>query len=74
MMSIGKNLTVTDDESVKLEVNIFDFNEDIYGKKIRVNFIEYIRDEKKFDSLEELIKQLDLDKESTYKIINETAI
>ena len=74
MMSIGKNPTVTDDESIKLEVNIFDFNEDIYGKKIRVNFIEYIRDEKKFDSLEELVKQLDLDKESTYKIINETAI
>ena len=74
MMSIGKNPTVTDDESIKLEVNIFDFNEDIYGKKIRVNFIEYIRDEKKFDSLEELIKQLDLDKESTYKILNETAI
>jgi len=74
MMSIGKNPTVTDDETIKLEVNIFDFTEDIYGKKIRVNFIEYIRDEKKFDSLEELVKQLDLDKESTYKIINETAI
>jgi riboflavin kinase/FMN adenylyltransferase len=74
MMSIGKNPTVTEDESIKLEVNIFDFDEDIYGKNIRVNFIDYIRDEKKFDTLDELVKQLDLDKESTNKIINETAI
>ena len=72
MMSIGKNPTVTDDQSIKLEVNIFDFDEDIYGKKIRVNFIEYIRDEEKFISLDELVKQLDKDKESTIKLINET--
>lgn len=74
MMSIGKNPTVTDEDTIKLEVNIFDFDEDIYGKKIKINFIDYIRDEKKFDSLEELVKQLDFDKESTFKIINETAI
>lgn len=72
MMSIGKNPTVTDNQSIKLEVNIFDFDEDIYGKKIRVNFIEYIRDEEKFNSLDELVKQLDKDKESTIKLINET--
>ena len=71
MMSIGKNPTVTDDESIKLEVNIFDFDRDIYGKEIKVNLIEYIRDEKKFDSLEDLKKQMSLDEESSKKIINE---
>lgn len=70
MMSIGKNPTVTDDESIKLEVNIFDFDEDIYGENIKVNFIDYIRDEKKFDSLDELTTQMSLDKEESFKIIN----
>ena len=74
MMSIGKNPTVTDDQFIKLEVNIFDFDEDVYGKKIKVDFIDYIRDEEKYNSLDELVKQLDKDKESTYKIINETEI
>ncbi len=74
MMSIGKNPTVTDDDSVKLEVNIFDFDEDIYGKDIRVNFIDYIRDEKKFDSLEDLKKQISIDKESSLSILNNALI
>lgn len=73
MMSIGKNPTVTDDESIKLEVNIFDFDVNIYGKNIKVNFIDYIRDERKFDSLEELKIQMSSDKEKSNFIINNTA-
>jgi riboflavin kinase/FMN adenylyltransferase len=68
MMSIGTNPTVTDDDSVKLEVNIFDFDKDIYGKNIRINFIERIRDEKKFSSLEELKKQLSEDRKTSLNI------
>ncbi|MEO8209186.1 MAG: bifunctional riboflavin kinase/FAD synthetase [bacterium] len=71
MMSIGKNPTVSFDDSIKVEVNIFDFDENIYGKIIKVNFINYIRDEKKFDSLEELKKQMSLDKEVSLKQITE---
>ncbi len=71
MLSIGKNPTVSDDESIKIEVNIFDFNKDIYGKKIRINFLDYIRDEKKFDTIEELVKQMSKDKDISKKIINE---
>lgn len=62
MMSVGKNPTVTDSESIKLEVNIFDFNRTIYGEKITVQFLKYLRDEIKFDSLDELKKQLDEDR------------
>jgi len=70
MMSIGLNPTVTDDDSLKIEVNIFDFGKDIYGKKIKVKFLDYLRDEVKFNSLEELKNQLYLDKEESLKIIN----
>ncbi len=41
-----------------LEVNIFDFKKEIYGKRIKVEFIKKIRDEKKFDSLEDLKIQI----------------
>jgi len=41
-----------------LEVHILDFNKDIYGEKIKVNFLKKIRDEKKFASLDELKKQI----------------
>ncbi len=53
-----------------VEVHIFDFNKDIYGEKISVYFIKRLRDEVKFDSEEQLIKQLNLDKENSYKIKN----
>lgn len=62
MMSIGKNPTVTDEDTIKLEVNIFGFDKDIYGKKIEIKFSEYLRDEKKFDSLDDLKEQLSKDK------------
>jgi len=70
MMSIGKNPTVTDEDTVKSEVNIFDFDENIYGKEIKINFIDYLRDEEKFDTLEDLKKQMLTDKENSLKIIN----
>lgn len=54
MMSIGKRPTVTDDHIVTIEVNILDFNEDIYGEQLYVEFIAYIRGEEKFSGLEEL--------------------
>lgn len=69
MMSIGKNPTVTDDDTLKLEVNIFDFSGDIYGKKIRIEFLEYLRDECKFSSIDELKTQMNTDKENSLKII-----
>lgn len=65
MMSIGKNPTVTDDQSIKLEVNLFDFEGDLYNQTITVQFLKYLRDELKFDSLDELIKQLDEDRKAS---------
>lgn len=73
MMSIGINPTVSDDGKIKLEVNIFEFNSNIYGKVIKVDFIDYIRNEKKFDLLDDLKKEISLDKENSIKIINSLA-
>jgi len=53
-----------------VEVHIFDFNKDIYGEKISVYFLKRLRDEVKFKSEEQLIKQLNIDKENSYKIKN----
>ncbi|MDP1994198.1 MAG: bifunctional riboflavin kinase/FAD synthetase [Ignavibacteria bacterium] len=65
VMNIGLRPTFKDTKIVLSEVHILDFNEDIYGKQIRVEFIDRIRDEKKFDSKEELIKQIEIDKQKT---------
>ncbi|EEA85124.1 bifunctional riboflavin kinase/FAD synthetase [Peptacetobacter hiranonis] len=58
--NVGMNPTVNG-KYLSIETNILDFNEDIYGKRVRIEFLEKIRDEKKFESLDELRKQLDLD-------------
>lgn len=64
MANIGTRPTFTDDIMPTLEVNFFDFDDDIYGKYITVNFLEFLRKEVKFDSLESLLNQLEEDKKS----------
>lgn len=44
-----------------LEIHLLDFDSEIYGETLQVNFIEFIREERKFASAEELIKQIELD-------------
>ena len=51
--SVGENPTFKED-GLKIESHIIDFNEDIYGKTIQLEFIQYLREEIKFQSLEEL--------------------
>ncbi len=63
MMNIGVRPTVTNANQLSLEVNIFDFNEEIYTEKIRIEFIDRLRDEKKFNGIDELVEQLKKDKQ-----------
>lgn len=73
MANIGRRPTIGDrgiDDFI-IEVNIFDFNEDIYGKYITVHFIDRIRSEVKFNGLEELKSQLGKDKEKAKEILRE---
>ncbi|MBT4774236.1 MAG: bifunctional riboflavin kinase/FAD synthetase [Crocinitomicaceae bacterium] len=62
MLNIGYRPTVGGLYKATMEVNIFEFNENIYGHFIGVEFVKRLRDEIKFDSVEELKIQLELDK------------
>ncbi|MDR9418424.1 bifunctional riboflavin kinase/FAD synthetase [Gracilimonas sp.] len=68
MMNIGLRPTFGEDERT-IEVNIFDFDEEIYGDTIQVRFIDRIRDEQKFEGIEALKQQLKKDKQSSRKIL-----
>lgn len=68
MLSIGYNPTFEGKEKT-IEVNIIDFNKDIYGEELTLEFIAYIRAEKKFDSIEALIVAIDADKVATQKLV-----
>ncbi len=64
MLYVGARPTFVDmSETKSIEVHIFDFNEDIYQKRIRVNFKQFIREEQKFDSPSKLATQLNKDKQ-----------
>jgi len=58
-----------DDNEFTVEVHLLNFSTDIYGEKIRVNFIERIRDEKKFANISELTAQINQDIETAHKIL-----
>lgn len=68
MMSIGFRPTVDGRKRV-IEVNIFDFDEEIYGRLLQVTVKKYLREEIKFDGLEALVKQIDQDKVNSLKVL-----
>jgi riboflavin kinase / FMN adenylyltransferase len=64
MLSIGSNPTVNNDTSRRsIEVNILNFDKDIYGKVVTVIFRKRLRDEIKFDNTDQLAEQMKLDRE-----------
>jgi len=68
MMSIGFRPTVDGKKRV-IEVNLFDFDKEIYDQTLKVYVKKYLREEVKFNSLEDLVKQIDKDKEESLKIL-----
>ena len=69
MMNIGIRPTFDGDQQT-LEVHLFNFDEDIYGKEVQVRFFKRIRDEKKFGGKQELIEQLKADKEHSQELLS----
>lgn len=63
MAYIGDRPTING-MSRNIEVNIFDFNKDIYGRMIRMQFLKYLRGDQKFNSLDELKEQLKRDEKA----------
>lgn len=70
LLSIGKRPTFHNSGHIVPEVFIFEFNENIYDEIIKINFVERIREERKYSDAEELIKQMKLDKLEGQKIFN----
>ena len=71
MLNIGTGPTLDNGDHKSIEVNIFNFSGDLYNKIIEIEFIEFIRKEEKFDSIEELIQQIDKDKEEALQILKD---
>lgn len=69
IMNIGFNPTVLGKHQT-IEAHLFDFNEDLYGKEITIEFIYFLREEHKFKSIEELVVQLNIDKENAISYLS----
>ena len=67
-MNIGIRPTI-ENSPIVLEVFIIDYSQDLYNKTIRIHFVDFMRPEKKFDSLEELRKHIALDVELAKKML-----
>lgn len=61
MTSVGYNVTINQAKKIYIESNIFDFDEDVYGKPMKIEWYKYTRGEVKFANLTELKKQLEKD-------------
>lgn len=69
MLSIGNRPTIGNGPERSIEVNIFNFHSDIYDKFIRLSFVDYLRPQLKFDSIEELIGQIRQDQSDVEAIL-----
>lgn len=67
MTNVGVNPTVENIDAPKVETHLIDFAGEMYGESIKVEFIDFIRDEKKFDSIDELKSQLECDRKHVIK-------
>lgn len=72
MLSIGKRPTMDNGSDRSIEVHIFDFQQDLYGKEITLSLIRRTREEIKFNTQEALISQLHKDKSQIIQILKET--
>ncbi len=71
MLSVGTNPTINKAGVTRsVEVNIFDFEEDIYGREIEIVFRYRLRDERKFGSIQELSRQMKIDKGNALRLLS----
>jgi riboflavin kinase / FMN adenylyltransferase len=70
IMNIGYRPTFENKHELVLETHILNFSGDIYGKTLKIEFLKRLRDEKKFESRDALIHQIEYDKNVAQRIIN----
>lgn len=73
MLCIGHRPTIESNGELSIEVHIFDFNGNLYGKQICLDFIGNLREERHFASLEELQQQLTIDDAAAREMISHSA-
>ncbi|MGB9696026.1 MAG: bifunctional riboflavin kinase/FAD synthetase [Ignavibacteria bacterium] len=71
MMNVGNRPTIGNVGKVYLEVHLFDFTGNLYGQELTVQFLDFLRNEIKFDSIQALTKQLTYDKEISIQRIKQ---
>jgi riboflavin kinase/FMN adenylyltransferase len=69
MTNIGVRPTVTKSEELRIETHLLNFDQDIYGQTLRVEFINRMRNEQKFDSFAALVNQLEKDKSEAQNLL-----
>lgn len=73
MCNIGNNPTF-EGKKETIEINLLNFEEDLYHKNLKVEFIERLREEVRFESREDLIRQINKDREQTMRILKDLHI
>lgn len=71
MANIGTRPTFLENAQALLEVHFFDLNMDLYGKELRVKFLSYVREEKKFEIIDKLVNQLKDDKQFSLNFLKD---
>lgn len=74
MMNIGKRPTVSDSGEKRVEIHVFDFNGDLYGKDLVVFLIDQVREEQNFPSIEALKEQLKADEINCRNILSHNTV
>ena len=69
MLNIGNRPTIGNGEAMSVEVNLLDYDGDLYGQQLNVEFVERLRDERRFASRDELMHQLAQDRVQTEQIL-----
>ena len=72
MVNIGRRPTVEAAGDVTIEAHLLDFDRDIYGQRLRIEFVRRMRDEMRFGSLEELREQLQRDVDTTRSVLRDS--
>lgn len=72
--NIGMKPTIADTHTPLLEVHIFDFSGDLYGRRMETRLHGFIRDERKFDGLPALLAQIDADAQTARRVLSESGL
>lgn len=70
MTYIGRRPTMNDEQPQSIETHIISFDGNLYDKEIKIRFVDFVRDDKKFDNFEALKRQIGIDEQQIINILN----